>query len=199
MTDWILNLIAQGGYLGIVFLMALENIFPPIPSEVIMGLGGMAVARGDFDLWLLLLAGTVGSVAGNWVWFEVGRHIGVARLEPFVRHWGRWLTLSWSDVQRVVEVFNRWGGPIVFLARFSPFFRTIISLPAGMARMGQVRFFFYTAFGSLIWNAVLVWAGYALGTHYSDLSHYTGPVAIAVGVVVLVVYLYRVVTWTEHD
>lgn len=199
MTDWILTLMAQGGYWGIALLMALENVFPPIPSEVIMGLGGMNVARGDFDLVPLLFAGTAGSVAGNWVWFEVGRRIGFARLEPFVRRWGRWLTLSWNDVERLVEVFRRWGGPIVFVARFSPFFRTMISLPAGMARMRQLRFFLYTAMGSLIWNSVLVWAGYALGTHFSDLSHYTGPVAIGVGLVVLVIYLYRVVTWTEHE
>ena len=127
---------AAGGYGGVALLMALENIVPPIPSEVIMGLGGMGVARGDFDLTALLIAGTVGSVVGNYAWFEVGRRIGHERLRPFVDRWGRWLTLNWSEVERVVAFFNRHGGPIVFAARFMPFFRTMISLPAGMARMG---------------------------------------------------------------
>lgn len=198
MTDWVLSLIAAGGYWGIAFLMALENIFPPIPSEVIMGLGGLSVARGVFDLTPLLIAGTVGSVAGNYVWYEIGRHIGTERLEPFVHRWGRWLTLSWGDVQRVVRFFDRHGGPVVFVARFSPFFRTMISLPAGMARMGHVRFLLYTAAGSLIWNGVLVWAGYTLGTHFSDLEHYTGPLAIAIGAGVAAFYAYRVVTWSDH-
>ena len=199
MTDFILNLMAAGGYCGVALLMALENIVPPIPSEVIMGLGGMGVARGDFDLTALLIAGTLGSVVGNYAWYEVGRRIGHERLRPFVDRWGRWLTLNWSEVERVVAFFNRHGGPIVFAARFMPFFRTMISLPAGMARMGWVRFVLYTAAGSLIWNGVLVWAGYTLGTRFGDLARYTGPVAIAIGAAILLGYFYRVVTWTEHD
>ena len=199
MTDWILNLVAQGGYAGIAFLMALENIFPPIPSEVIMGLGGLSVARGTFSLTPLLIAGTAGSVAGNYVWYWAGQRIGTTRLKPFIDRWGRWLTMSWGDVERVVAVFERWGGPIVFVARFSPFFRTIISLPAGMAHMNAARFLIYTAAGSLIWNAVLVWAGYSMGTHFADLERYTGPAAIVVGAVIAILYLYRVVTWTPHD
>lgn len=199
MTDWILNLMAAGGYWGVALLMALENIVPPIPSEVIMGLGGMGVARGDFDLTALLIAGTVGSVAGNFAWYEVGRRIGHERLRPFVNRWGRWLTLNWSEVERVVAFFHRHGGPIVFVARFMPFFRTMISLPAGMARMGWVRFVLYTAAGSLIWNCVLVWAGYTLGTRFGDLAKYTGPVAIAIGAAIVAGYLYRVITWQEQD
>ena len=198
MTDWILNLIAAGGYWGIALLMALENVVPPIPSEVIMGLGGMGVARGDFDLVTLLVAGTAGSVAGNYAWYEVGRRIGHERLKPFVQRWGRWLTLSWHDVERVVDFFHRHGGPVVFVARFMPFFRTMISLPAGMTRMSPWRFLLYTAGGSLVWNGVLVWAGYTLGTHFGDLAHYTGPVAIAIGAAIVVGYVYRVVTWEEH-
>ena len=199
MTDWILNLIAAGGYWGIALLMALENIIPPIPSEVIMGLGGMAVARGDFDLTLLLVAGTAGSVVGNYAWYAVGRRIGHERLRPFVLRWGRWLTLGWSDVERVVAFFHRHGGPVVFVARFMPFFRTMISLPAGMSRMGHARFLLYTAGGSLIWNGVLVWAGYTLGTRFGDLANYTGPVAIAIGAAIAIGYAYRVVTWRPQD
>ena len=96
MTDFILNLIAWGGYAGIFVLMVLENVFPPIPSEVIMGLGGMAVARGDMSLAPLIATGTIGTTVGNLFWYWIGRRIRYDRLRPFVEKHGRWLTLDWK-------------------------------------------------------------------------------------------------------
>ena len=128
MTDWILDIIAAGGYLGIAFLMAVENIFPPIPSEVIMGLGGMAVATGRMQFWPLLIAGSIGSTLGNQVWYEIGRKLGYERLRPFVDRWGRWLTMEWHDVEAMVAFFRRHSHWVVFALRFSPFLRTMISL-----------------------------------------------------------------------
>uniref|UniRef100_UPI000A64A7AC DedA family protein n=1 Tax=Sphingomonas sp. CCH9-E2 TaxID=1768776 RepID=UPI000A64A7AC len=109
MTEFILNLIAWGGYVGIFILMTLENVFPPIPSEVIMGLGGMAVARGDMDMTPLLIVATLGTTAGNMVWYGIGRWIGIARLKPFVDRYGRWLTLTWDEVEQLNRFFNRHG------------------------------------------------------------------------------------------
>ena len=103
MGEWIIELISSSGYWGIAFLMALENIFPPIPSELIMGVGGLAVARGKMEFWPLLAAGTIGSTLGNYVWFLAGDRLGYARLQPFVRRWGRWLTLEWRDIERAAE------------------------------------------------------------------------------------------------
>ena len=100
MNEAILSLIEAGGYWGIFALMVIENIFPPIPSEVIMGLGGMAVARGTMSFWPLLLIGTAGSTLGNYAWFLVGDRLGYRRLQPIVTRWGRWLTLEWRDVER---------------------------------------------------------------------------------------------------
>lgn len=198
MTEFILNLIAWGGYVGIFILMTLENVFPPIPSEVIMGLGGMAVARGDMDMTPLLIVATLGTTAGNMVWYGIGRWIGIARLKPFVDRYGRWLTLTWDDVEKLNAFFHRHGGWVVFVFRFLPTFRTMISLPAGMAKMGMPRFLLATFVGSAIWNAVLAYAGLLLGSRFQELQVYVGPVAIVTTAAVVVVWAYRVVTWKRR-
>ncbi len=198
MTEFILNLIAWGGYVGIFILMTLENVFPPIPSEVIMGLGGMAVARGDMDMTPLLIVATLGTTAGNMVWYGIGRWIGIARLKPFVDRYGRWLTLTWDEVEQLNRFFNRHGLWVVFFFRFLPTFRTMISLPAGMAKMGMPRFLLATFVGSAIWNAVLAYAGLLLGSRFQELQVYVGPVAIATTAAVVVVWAYRVVTWKRR-
>lgn len=198
MTEFILNLIAWGGYIGIFILMTLENVFPPIPSEVIMGLGGMAVARGDMDMTPLLIVATLGTTFGNMFWYGVGRWIGIARLKPFVERHGRWLTLTWDEVEKLNRFFNRHGLWVVFFFRFLPTFRTMISLPAGMAKMGMPRFLLATFVGSAIWNAVLAYAGLLLGSRFQELQVYVGPVAILTTAAVVVVWAYRVVTWKRR-
>ncbi|WP_288459813.1 DedA family protein [uncultured Sphingomonas sp.] len=195
MTDFIINWIVWGGYIGIFLLMALENVVPPIPSEVIMGLGGIAVARGEMEMLPLLLWGTAGTTAGNVFWYEIGRRLGYARFRPFVERHGRWLTLEWDDVERVRTFFHRHGGWVIFVFRFMPTFRTLISLPAGMAGMRLWPFLATTFAGSIIWNGVLAGAGYVLGSRYADLDRYVGPAGIALTVLAIGYYLYRVVTW----
>lgn len=198
MTDFILNLIAWGGYVGIFILMTLENVFPPIPSEVIMGLGGMAVARGDMAMVPLLIVATAGTTLGNMFWYGVGRWIGIDRLKPFVDRHGRWLTMTWNDVEALNRFFHRHGGWVVFVFRFFPTFRTMISLPAGMAKMGMPRFLFATFAGSAIWNAVLGYAGLLLGSRFEELQVYVGPLAIATSLGVVGVWAWRVVTWKRR-
>lgn len=195
MTQFILDAIAWGGYVGIFLLMALENIVPPVPSEVIMGFGGIAVARGQMSFLPLLLWGTAGTTAGNYFWYWLGRRFGYHGLKPFVDRWGRWMTLEWEDVERLQRFFHKHGGKTVFVFRFLPTFRTLISLPAGMACMPHWRFMLATFTGSIIWNAVLAGAGYYLGTNFEQLDQYVGPVAIAMSVVIVIGYLYRVITW----
>ncbi len=195
MTEFILNLIAWGGYLGIFVLMVIENVFPPIPSEVIMGFGGMAVARGDMAMVPLLLWGTAGTTVGNMFWYGIGRWIGIERLKPFVDRHGRWLTLCWGDVEKLQRFFIKHGGWVVFVFRFLPTFRTMISLPAGMAKMGLPRFLLATFAGSAIWNAVLAYAGLLMGSQFEHLQDYVGPVAIAGTVAIVIGYLWRVLTW----
>ncbi len=199
MNDWIFHLIEGGGYWGIAFLMALENIFPPIPSEVIMGIGGISVAHGRMAVAPLMIAGTVGSTLGNYAWFLLGRALGYERLKPFVDRFGRWLTMDWHDVARLVVFFQKHGQWVVFVMRFSPFMRTLISLPAGLARMGHVRFLVFTLAGTAVWNAVLVWAGWHLGRNFGALEKYTGPVAAAGMLLLALVYAWRVVRWKPRE
>lgn len=195
MTHFILHLIESAGYLGVALLMALENIFPPIPSEVIMGFGGIAVAHGKMEFAWLLAAGTAGSVAGNCFWYVIGRTLGLERLRPLVDRWGRWLTVEWRDLERMNRFFGAHGGKTVLIFRVLPAFRTMISLPAGLTRMPASKFLLMTAIGTGLWNGVCAAAGLWLGRHFTVLEKFTGPAAIAIFVAVILWYIYRVITW----
>lgn len=195
MTDFILDIIQAWGYLGIAILMFLENVFPPIPSEVIMSLGGLAVSQGRFDFWTLVIAAVIGTTLGNWVWYWIGRGVGYERLKPLVDRHGRWLTMDWDEVEKLHHFFIRYGSGIVFFCRFMPIARTMVSLPAGMVRMSQLKFLIWTAAGSTIWITALAGAGNWFGKQFSDAERFIGPVAIfAIGAIVAL-YVYRVITW----
>lgn len=198
MTDFIVDLTAWGGYFRIFVLMVLENVFPPIPSEVIMGLGGLAVARGQMSLVPLIVAGTAGTVAGNYVWYGIGRRLGYERLRPFVDRHGRWLTMDWEHVRELDRFFQRRGQWVVFVFRFMPAFRTMVSLPAGMAKMPVWRFLVWTAAGSAIWNTGLAYAGYVLGANFRELDRYLGPAAVGLSVLLVLAYVWRLATWKPH-
>jgi membrane protein DedA with SNARE-associated domain len=198
MNQFILDAIAQGGYLGLFFLMALENIFPPIPSEVIMGYAGVLVARGEMSFWPAWIIGTLGTLAGNYVWYWLGFRWTEPQLHGFITRYGRWLTFEWSEFESAREKFRRYGDWIVFLLRFSPFLRTIVSLPAGLARMPHGRFLLFTFLGSLIWNGMLIGGGAALAdmiARYEDLAELAILAFVGGGVIW---YLYRVVTWRDN-
>ena len=195
MTQWILDLIEQGGYWGIALLMFIENVFPPIPSEVIMGLGGIAVARGSMEFLPLLAVGTVGSTLGNYVWFLAGDKLGYERLRPLVERWGRWLTVEWDDIERASAFFRRKGQWVVFAMRFSPFLRTMISLPAGLAHMGHWSFLGFTFAGAAIWNAGLILGGHWLSRYFNEAQGWLNIVIISSVVIAVAAYLWRVATW----
>ncbi|MEO5586943.1 MAG: DedA family protein [Novosphingobium sp.] len=195
MHEWIITLIEQGGYWGIAFLMFLENVFPPIPSELIMGLGGIAVARGSMEFWPLLAVGTVGSTLGNYVWFLVGDRLGYHRLEPIVDRWGRWLTMEWEDVEKATRFFRRHGQWIVFAMRFSPFLRTMISLPAGLAHMKHGKFLVFTFAGAAVWNALLIFGGKWLNGYLAETQQWLGWIILGSLALVIGAYVWRVLTW----
>ena len=195
MHELIIDTIARGGYWGIALLMAIENIFPPIPSEVIMGIGGVLVARGTMEFWPLIVAGTLGSTAGNYAWYWVGDRWGYRRLAPFVARHGRWLTLDFTDIERAAGFFQRHGQWVVFALRFSPFLRTIVSLPAGLAHMNVWKFLAYTFAGAAIWNVILVEGGRRLAPLIERYENYASWAVIGFFALLLVGYLYRVATW----
>lgn len=190
---------ANWGYWGVFFLMFLENVIPPIPSEAIMTLGGIAVARGHMNFAALIAVGTAGTVAGNLFWWEIGRRFGYRRLKPLVDRYGRWLTMDWHEVERLKSYFDRWGGPTVLVFRFLPLGRTLISIPAGLMHMPLWRFIAYTATGSMIWNVLLVGLGYGLGTTVAEIDHWVAPVVTAMIAGIAILYLYRVLTWKPND
>ena len=195
MTDWVIYLIDSGGYWGIALLMVLENLFPPIPSELIMGIGGIRVGQGKFDMAPLLIAGTIGSTIGNYGWFLVGRILGFERLKPLVDRFGRWLTVEWRDIEMLDILFERYGQYAVFFFRFMPAFRTMISLPAGLFRMGHVRFIVWTTAGALIWNILLAGAGWFLGRRFSEIDRYLGPATTIIIGIAVGAYVWRLVRW----
>jgi membrane protein DedA with SNARE-associated domain len=199
MSEWIYEVVRQGGYIGIMLLMALENIIPPIPSELIMGLGGIAVARGDMHFWPLLFWGTLGAALGNYVLFLVADRLGYERLRPFIERWGRWLTLEWHDVEVAGRFLRRRGHWVVFVMRFMPMFRTVISIPAGLAHMGHLRFLAFTAMGAAIWNVLLILGGKWLGQTLAQAEQWLGWATVVVGAVTVVFYVWRVLRWKPRE
>ncbi len=195
MYELIVDAIAWGGYFGIFLLMAIENVFPPIPSEVIMGIGGVLVARGDMDFSWLILIGTAGATLGNYFWYWIGDKWGYKRLEPLIERHGRWITLDFEDIERAARFFRKHGQWVVFLLRFSPFLRTIVSLPAGLAHMSLWKFLIYTFAGSAVWNVLLVEGGRRLAPLIARYEQYASWAIIALCVILLASYIYRVATW----
>jgi membrane protein DedA with SNARE-associated domain len=199
MHEFIIEAIARGGYLGIFLLMAIENVFPPIPSEVIMGIGGLLVGRGTMEFWPLLAVGTLGSTAGNYVWFWIGDKWGYRRLAPVVDRHGRWLTLEWQDIENAQRFFQRHGQWVVLFLRFSPFLRTMISLPAGLAHMKPWKFLLFTFVGAGIWNVLLIMGGQWLGRYFEESQDVMAWIVLGALGLALFAYVWRVFTWKPRS
>lgn len=195
MEDWLFTLIERGGYAGIFALMLAETIFPPIPSEVVMPLAGVAAANGRLELGWVAAAGTAGAMVGNLFWYWVARSIGLARLKRVLLAYGRWLALDWGDVVRIRWLFRRHGRWLVLIGRALPTIRTIISLPAGVARMELRRFLVFSAIGTAIWSSGLATAGWLLGSQFHDVEKIVGPVATGVLVAIVAAYAWRQLRW----
>lgn len=193
MVQWITDLLERMGYVGISLLMFLENVFPPIPSELIMPFAGFAAAQGEMSFVGVLVAGTIGSLAGALPWYWLGYKIGCKRLASWADTHGRWLTLSGDEVKNANSWFQKHCGKAVVFGRLIPAIRTLISVPAGIAEMSLARFLTYSLLGTLIWNTLLAGLGYQLGENYAKVAQYLDPVTkIIVGSIVLT-YLYRVI------
>lgn len=190
---WIEQIMSALGYPGIALIMLAENLFPPIPSELVMPLAGFLVAQGQFSFVGAILAGTTGSVLGAVVLYYIGRVAGEPLVRPFFRNYGKWFLLSEQDLDKALSVFGRHGDIMVFTGRVIPLIRSLISLPAGMHRMPIGRFLLLTTVGSAIWTTLLTVAGYILGANWSRvvdfISDYQKVVLglIVVGVVYFVV------------
>lgn len=194
MNDWVIRLIEQSGYLGVGFLMFLETIFPPIPSEVIMPVAGVAAANGRMNFYLVVLVGTAGAMLGNIVWYLAARALGIQRLEPLIRRYGRWITVSWRDIERAEGWFRRNGIFFVFLGRMLPTVRSLVSVPAGLLKMRFRSFLIASTIGTLGWTALLAGAGYKLRENFAEIDGFIGPASNAIIAVLVVGYLWRLLT-----
>jgi membrane protein DedA with SNARE-associated domain len=163
------------GYGAIVLVMLLENVVPPIPSEVVMPLAGFLIQQGKLQLLPTVLAGLLGTVLGAWFWYGIGRMINEQRLEHWLRRHGRWLGLRPEDLARSRRWFNRHGVAVVFWGRVIPGIRTFVSLPAGIEMMPQPLFLAWTTAGSLLWILLLTLAGQALGSGYASVAESLKP------------------------
>jgi membrane protein DedA with SNARE-associated domain len=177
MVEWITNTMNSLGYLGIGFLMFMENLFPPIPSELIMPLAGFTVSKGNMNFQYAVLAGVIGTLLGAFPWYYAGKLLGEARLRSLFDRYGRWLGLSGKDIDQANRWFYRHGGKAVLLCRLVPGVRTVISLPAGISAMPMGAFLFYSAIGTTLWVGLLTYAGLQLGDHYDLVEEYLGPVS----------------------
>ncbi|KXC04566.1 DedA family protein [Microbacterium hominis] len=177
LVDAVVGLMNLIGAPGAGIAIALENLFPPLPSEVILPMAGLAAARGSFTLVEALLWTTAGSVAGAFALYGLGAWLGIARLRALVR---RMPLLKVDDVDRTVAWFERHGGKAVFFGRMLPIFRSLISIPAGVTRMPLWRFGLLTLAGSFLWNAVFVLSGYLLGDQWHVVEEYAGVLQYAV-------------------
>lgn len=198
MDDWIFNLIESARYVGIFLLMLLETVFPPIPSEVIMPVAGVAAANGTLSLAGVIIAGTAGAMAGNLFWYIVARVIGLKRFQPLVERYGRWLTVDWPEVERAQALFGRFGSVFVFIGRMIPTIRSVISLPAGLVKMDLIRFLIWSTLGTTIWSSGLAIAGWVLGRQVDQVERFVGPVSTGVVILVIVIYVWRQLTWGKR-
>lgn len=193
MQEWITHFMEQFGYIGIFLMILLENIFPPIPSEIVLTFGGFMTTRTQMSIPGVILYATAGSLSGACVLYLIGRVLNVERLEMVISRWGHLLRLKTGDVRRADAWFDRYGYRAVFFCRMVPLVRSLISIPAGMSGMRFSRFLIYSAAGTLIWNVLLVSAGALLGRSWEKVLAFMDVYAIVAYVVIGAAVLFFIV------
>jgi membrane protein DedA with SNARE-associated domain len=177
MTEWITSTIQSLGYVGIGLLMFLENLFPPIPSELIMPLAGFTASQGKMALVPAIAAGVIGTLLGALPWYYLGKFLGEERIKHWIALYGAWIGISTNEIDKTKQWFYRHGTKAVFWGRMVPGVRTLISLPAGFSNMPLPQFLIYSTLGTLGWTLLLTLAGYALGQNYTLVEQYLAPVS----------------------
>ena len=192
MDEWLLGVIRSAGYVGIALLMILENVVPAIPSELILPFAGFLVAEGHFNFVGVIASGSAGSTFGATAWYVLGRAWGSRGMHHFVARHGRWVLLDVDDVVRAEAWFRRHQRRATFLGRLMPGVRSLISVPAGVARMPLPLFLAYTVAGTVLWTAALTLAGYLLADAYERIRDIVGPIGSILfgGFVLLLIVRY---------
>lgn len=188
-ANWVQDVIERLGAVGVALLVILENVFPPIPSEIVLPFAGFVAQRGDGSVVVMIFAATIGAVVGALVLYGIAAVIGPDRLAMFVTRFGRWFGVKPTDLVRAEQWFDRHAVAAVLLGRCVPLIRSIVSIPAGFRRMSIIPFLLYTALGSLVWNTALIGAGAILGDQWERVEPY---VATLQWVVIAAVALFVV-------
>lgn len=195
MDNWITQFMEQFGYFAIVLLMAGENVFPPIPSEIILLFGGfLTTTSGSVTVVGVIIAATIGAVIGAIILYGIGLLLDVERLEKIIDRWGHILRIKKEDIHKADAWFDKYGVWTIFLCRFVPVIRSLISIPAGMSNMNFPLFLIFTTLGTLIWNTVLVLLGFWLGESWTSVETYLGYYQDVV-IVVLAIIIVLFVIW----
>lgn len=190
---WIISLISSTGYIGIFLAMAIESCLIPLPSEVTMPFAGALAASGELNLILVSLAGAFGNLVGSWGAYWIGAKFPEKIILKFINKWGKFLLLSEHEYEKAKSWLKKYGNPVSFFSRLLPGIRTVISLPAGVARINFVQFSIYTFLGSLIWSFLLALIGYKLGENWESIKHYFHKLdlVIILGILAAVgIYIY---------
>lgn len=196
MNAWLISVMNRFGYFGICFLIALENIFPPIPSEVILTFSGFMTTTTKLTIPLVILFSTLGSTIGALLLYYIGRILNKDRLIKLVSgRLGRLIRLKPKDILKADQWFNNRGNITVFFCRFIPIIRSLISIPAGMSEMPLTRFLLYTITGTLIWNSVLVLLGYYMGSNWLKISIWLEKFsyAVVISIVLIIVICFFII------
>jgi len=175
------------GYMAILLAMFLENLIPPIPSELIMPLGGFYVSQGQLDFLPVVLAGLTGTVLGALPWYGIGRLVNEEKIEQWLTKNGRWIGISPQELARSRKWFNRYGISLVFWGRLVPGIRTLISVPAGVELMPMTPFLIWTTAGSLIWTLFLTITGFYLGDNYAIIETWISPFSSIFKVIIILI------------
>jgi len=191
--DWLVNAIQTLGYPGVALAVFLESFFAPIPSELILPFSGFVASNGSLNIYLVIIFATFAAYLGSLPFYFLGLW-GEKYVNIFLEKWGKYLFIDKGDVEWAFSLFDKHGSKLVFLGRLMPVVRTLISFPAGVAKMNYILFTVYTLLGSLIWNILLAYTGYILGDRWSIIGEWVGKyekVIIVLGVLFVVAYIAR--------
>lgn len=194
MQQFILHIIEQFGYFGVFFLILIENVFPPIPSEVILLISGFFSSYTSLSVFYMILASTLGSFLGAIILYYIGKIFNKERLKKIVNgRLGKILFLKENDIDKADEWFDNKGNKSVFFCRFVPIVRSLISIPAGMSEMPMGKFIIYTICGSMIWNTVLICLGFRLGSNWEYVLTILDKYQIIVIVILVIIFGYVII------
>lgn len=198
MEKWIIHFMEQYGYFGIAWLIFLENVFPPIPSEIILTFGGFMTTKTDLTFVGVVITSTIGSVIGAIALYGIGTWIGENKLYNLVHNYGKFLRVTTEDLTKTFKWFERYGYWTIFFCRFIPLIRSLISIPAGITRMNIWIFIIFTTIGTLLWNIVLIYLGQTVGGNWHVIVNYMDIYSKIIYVLLLLLVIYILFKWLKR-